>query len=486
MKLNRILSLALSMLILLAYTGASAETAPQVQLALDHAGLLTNDLCAIIPGLGVIVREEESSDTYRSAALHNPRKIIVSSSSFDVLSISENNELYFLYDKIADNVVDCAYVTTNVDEHGLFITADGHTHYVYGNDGEPANVSTVSGDPMPINSLVTERHDFFAVTDSMVVCNGHPEDWAGCDFSGWSNVAQLDAANVFVRNPDTKELTLAAATVAGITHDGRTLATGDYADEILSWGPLSYISMQAGVIIGLSTDGTLRITGAHGAPLMNTDVPNWKNLVAVHVGWDSVVALDAAGNYYFQPYDSEMESAGKCTVVNKDGIVSGTDSFILYGADGYTYRATCNNPVFADENGNLPRAASAIQETGSALPTPLTEEAILAYVAELTADLHPRMDAERYSFSICMTDDGSMMNQLQIKVFKLESEVDQALLGEVMQRIVHSELFDFTEASHAEFDSFTFRRNTNITCDGWETQYSELPGGGMILFFTKR
>lgn len=83
-------------------------------------------------------------------------------------------------------------------------------------------------------------------------CDSH---WENCEVKGWKDIVVLARR----ANTDTK-----TATIAGIAADGTVYATGDFAEDILSWGELAYISMDDELIVGLKKDGTLVFTGEKG------------------------------------------------------------------------------------------------------------------------------------------------------------------------------------------------------------------------------
>ena len=439
--------------------------------------------CYSIMG-GTVAVGSNAAEEIQSCAVRDIRKMIVSASTSMVLTLTNGGELYFNYEKIADNVVDCAVCTNNIDEEGLYITGDGTTVRFYlNNDNNRFMTNVLDENADPIDFLAAEKHDYFAVRDDEILFNGNSDTWTGCDFRSWSDVAILDAAKVVAQDSAGNSV-VESATVAAITHDGRTLATGTYADEILSWGDLAYLSMSHGIIAGLSTDGTLRLTGDEGKDLLaNTPVSQWKNLVSVRVwyGIRGISAVDVNGNYYFQPLN------GYQTILNAEGIVDGSTDCKLFTPDGYTYEATSTASGWTNENGEAPVMTEqpvAEESAPSALPSPLTEDAAEAYIDELTADLESQMSAQRYQISCYLNDSGSL-NQIHVEVFKMENEVDLDLLGEVYNRIIHSELFEFTSAGIDAVSDFTFKRNNSVTADGWEIQYRDLPMGGMILFFDR-
>ena len=112
----------------------------------------------------------------------------------------------------------------------------------------------------------------------------------------WTDLVLVDASK-WMENGAVKSLT-----VAGLQSDGTVVACGDYADEILSWGPLSYLSMSDGSIVGLTTDGRLKMTGEM-AEFMAEEVESWTDIAAVKVGNDSktetiISAITTDGTFY--------------------------------------------------------------------------------------------------------------------------------------------------------------------------------------------
>ena len=96
----------------------------------------------------------------------------------------------------------------------------------------------------------------------------------------WENLVWVDSARYEHRAATRNELTL---TVAGIQADGTVVACGEYADEILSWGSLSYLSMSEGLIAGLTTDGHARLTGQM-ARVLADEVNTWTDIAGIKVG----------------------------------------------------------------------------------------------------------------------------------------------------------------------------------------------------------
>lgn len=80
------------------------------------------------------------------------------------------------------------------------------------------------------------------------------ENWPGCTIEGWKDAVVMDCM---------KNEYEGTSCIAAIAADGTVYATGDYADEILSWGELAYITMNDSIIAGLKKDGTLAFTGSN-------------------------------------------------------------------------------------------------------------------------------------------------------------------------------------------------------------------------------
>ena len=88
--------------------------------------------------------------------------------------------------------------------------------------------------------------------------------WPGCEIEGWKDVVVMDCM---------KNESEGTSCIAAIAADGTVYATGDYANEILSWGDLAYITMNHSIIVGLKKDGTLKFAGNNAAYIagMNED-----------------------------------------------------------------------------------------------------------------------------------------------------------------------------------------------------------------------
>ena len=79
--------------------------------------------------------------------------------------------------------------------------------------------------------------------------------WEKCEVKNWKDIVVLACS----ADEDGKP-----ATIAGISADGTVYATGDYAEDILSWGELAYITMNDELIVGMKRDGSLVFSGKNG------------------------------------------------------------------------------------------------------------------------------------------------------------------------------------------------------------------------------
>lgn len=161
-------------------------------------------------------------------------------------------------------------------------------------------------------------------------------------FFTWDNIAVFAAQKRMLTSlyDDQRETEI---TAAAILADGTVMAEGVYAEDILSWGELSYITMSDSLIIGLTPDGSLKVTGS-AAEYVASDLAAWQNIVAVKVGGTSKVervinAIDGDGNCYQLRFDSRWSDNDICIVSPVDGLLEGTTACFKYCPDGSVLRA---------------------------------------------------------------------------------------------------------------------------------------------------
>lgn len=159
------------------------------------------------------------------------------------------------------------------------------------------------------------------------------EQFAGLDFTGFEDLALVEIAK-HMGNDGVDSLT-----VAGLKADGTVVACGTYAEEIMGWGKLSYLTMSDGMIVGLKDDGTLKMTGDYAEKMKET-VESWTNIVAIEAGYAQgnnigyiVTAMDSEGTFYCVSLKNEHMSidTGYASAANGS---AGDRSWNKYTADG--------------------------------------------------------------------------------------------------------------------------------------------------------
>lgn len=307
---------------------ANAETEPasdgaavipvHIQSAMDRSNQLTTGNYFIADDGSILVLSnapyhEEYGPEY--AAIPGLKKLVVSCSGFDVFALTETGDLYYHDVKISENIVDAVYAMTNVSEGGFYI-AEGQCGHLRVADPKLVNSKLREENPeeyIDVNDQVVQRsawasdavglavehEDYIHINsegriDVMSFMDADRYERSGC--MQWTDLVLVDASKR-VENGEVKSLT-----IAGLQSDGTVVACGDYADEILSWGPLSYLSMSDGSIVGLTTDGCLKMTGEM-EEFMAEEVESWTNIAAVKVGADSktetiICAITTDGTFY--------------------------------------------------------------------------------------------------------------------------------------------------------------------------------------------
>lgn len=324
---------------------ASAETVDYVQAAMDVADRLYGSY--MLAGDGSVITVRETS--YQGAAagyaqLEGVKKLCVSPSEFRTFALTESGDLYAGAGVIASGVADLVFCTTNSNEEGYVITDGGIRRFggdqLYDMDYSDEFVRLTGGGKVSVASparIGADKHCFFVLDENgflfMDQSSSYFEACGELGIFDWENLA---LAGVAINTSDPRTLT-----AAGIRKDGTVVAAGDYAEEILSWGPLSWISMGGGTIVGLTRDGSLKVTG-QAADLIRDIVEGWSGVVAVQVGrharlGDLVTAVDADGDFYCVYVDhNAVQGAGKISLESG----SATDMICFkYAPDGAVYRS---------------------------------------------------------------------------------------------------------------------------------------------------
>ena len=368
-------------------SGADAKDADQalaapdhVQAAIDAAGHLTTGGYFLAQDGSVLTLDKYSpgkdgyiySTTY--AALPNVKKLVESCSSFDLFALTESGELYFRDTKVLDGVLDMVYKTNNVNECGYAVTADNLYRVTVEKTADVNDVlrtdnperytdvgeytvccaGTIFVDNFmnkgkttkgPFVSISAARSDFSVVTAGGKVYRAldYPEDYeAAPSVEDWENVALFDARKNMLSSFGDDERK-SEVTAAAILADGSVVAEGTYAEEILSWGGLSYLSLADAVVVGLKPDGTLKIAGA-AVQEAAAEIAGWTDIVAVKATQDGsssetgvISAMDKNGDWYYIRFSEEGTVYDNFRLSVTDGIVAGERRIYKYTSDGNVY-----------------------------------------------------------------------------------------------------------------------------------------------------
>lgn len=341
-------------------SGGSLEVSEEVKKAMDAADTLTTGEYFLLPD-GSVVTRGETIDNFAGdyAALPDVKKIADSSSQMELLALTEGGDLYFHQTKLLSGIKDVVYSTTNVNQAAVCIS-DDTIYYVSVKDDtadyfeSKYSFSDLTGEMTGVAegsfaSLGAEKRDFFLLNDEgrvyMDNSDGVSTEYVGMEFLDWENMAVIDAAKYRVGgdalDPEWE------LTVAGIQKDGTVKACGFYAEEILSWGSLNYITMDDGLILGLTPEGTLKVTGTL-AQYVKEDLASWTNLVGVKVGnhlTGTVVvnAVDGDGTFYHLQYDDKMSENVVVTMTAEGGCKDDTSWWYRYSPDGTVSRSGGGN-----------------------------------------------------------------------------------------------------------------------------------------------
>ena len=151
-----------------------------------------------------------------------------------------------------------------------------------------------------------------------------------CSVEGWKNLVLIDGFW-----DDKKDL----ACVAGIASDGTVYASGDYADEILSWGELKYISIDRYLTVGVKKDGTLAFAGEYADKFLEY---NFVNIKVAKIEGSKLIAVNDEGYYCCNlNFESDESVSTECVFINEKIIKSESDENV-----NGEYR-------IIDKNGNL-------------------------------------------------------------------------------------------------------------------------------------
>ena len=343
MKIKKLTAIVLAAAMLLcmgiaSFAEENARIPENVLRAKELSDRLGNRPIAIFPDGSIVVSRisDVDSSVFSAYAAQDTRKIVAAPYT-DIAMLTHSGELYQGARQTAEGIADIVYCTNNANQSGYALTEAGALCYMHG-EGAPNTDSGYTNPADPFAVLAdSERHDFFYITESgaLIVDGGNQYAWFEPVRASWTDLVHVAAAKY---KPDSEP---EAMTIIGIRKDGSTVVAGDYAEEILGWGRLSWVAGAEGIIIGVKEDGTLGITGERGRKFREDPrLANWKNIACVDVGTNSISAIDTSGNYYFAIFQ-DYDEAPTCAVFSPDGYFGGGFEVIRYYPDG-TVRAADN------------------------------------------------------------------------------------------------------------------------------------------------
>ncbi len=301
-----------------------------VQAAMDAADHLTGGSYFLLEDGTILASYYGSAHEHAAvyAAMPGVRRLVDTCSEVELFALTESGELYYRDAKIMEGVSDMIYCTNNYNQEAIAaVGPDIYKVYVtdYDLSRETGNgnvnvgaeavrfypvtdkyVDLESGAAAPEGArfvqVASDKHNYMALTDQgklyLPVSEWDDEEVQGLTCGSWEDLVLVD-----LMRGTNAETGAVDVTVAGIQADGTVLAEGKYAEDILGWGELAYISMNNGLIVGLGRDGSLKLAG----PLAEQVAPetaDWADLVAVRVGGvsrygDMVLnAMDSQGVCY--------------------------------------------------------------------------------------------------------------------------------------------------------------------------------------------
>lgn len=303
-----------------------------VQAAIDSSNRLTTSRFYLAEDGSVLVNpaygrwsEEIRKDLLAAVQLPNLMKLLMNGEETEILALTEDGDVYYngvlLYSGIVD--MDCNTMTMviNKQPNNEFIQKDktGAINFLPESDLQLSMYQRAMEEMperfMEVDGTTICRHEYelseykntsekngYAYAESAKYISAEDRDYLvlgedgklyvkelslddeinyrGMECFDWENLVWVDSALYDHIASTHHELTL---TVAGIQADGTVVACGEYADEILSWGPLSYLSMSEGLIAGLTIDGNARLTGQM-AKVLKEEVNTWTNIAGIKVG----------------------------------------------------------------------------------------------------------------------------------------------------------------------------------------------------------
>ena len=164
--------------------------------------------------------------------------------------------------------------------------------------------------------------------------------WKDLDTTDWKNLVVMAC----MTNIDTDK-----SCIAGISADGKVYAAGDFADEILSWGKLAYITMDENLIIGMKKDGTLAFAGEDAIYYQDKDIPPVKGIRL----WNGTLyAITENGTIHgYRLKDEKEAKIVYRSFEHRSGLKMDTDGNIYRGVKkGDTYNWELSEYIQADKD----------------------------------------------------------------------------------------------------------------------------------------
>lgn len=271
-------------------------------------------------------------------------KKIVKGSTSAVFALSESGKLYYGDKLLGEGFEDVAYCTTNANVKGYCLKGsdimriNGDELSEYNQNFQFRNMVTGDAVAGKLVSIEVDKHDFFVVNENgeFFACVNSNKQYVGLDFTGFENLILVEEAK-HMDNGEVESLT-----IAGLKRDGSVVACGTYAEDILSWGKLSYITMSDGMIVGLTEDGMVKMTGTY-ADKMKAVVEGWTNIIAVEAGSAHgnnigyiITAVDSDGTFYYAS-TTDRSNAIDTGSATTDGGSVGDRYWYKYSPDGNVY-----------------------------------------------------------------------------------------------------------------------------------------------------
>ncbi len=354
MNIRRILSLLLACLLCLSPLVSAEEQAAvmpeEVRTAIDLGASLCDAPIIILPD-GSFLEHVRNYSSGEQLHLYQGMDVKSFASYRDpdmgMLALTSDGMLHYNGEKVAEKAVSACFCQS--DTYGAYIDADGMPHEFsieWSEDSLTQQPITKFGSRKFLSVADFERYDVYLLTeDGTLVTNADrssEDEWMHSQYKDWNNLVYADAAKYMVDGE------LVAFTIAGIQKDGTVLVAGDFAEEILSWGELTYLSMSQGVIVGLLKDGSIRITGMQGTAFWaNSPEMHWENIATVNVSRECMTAIGTDGKYYFAHFESDTLRP-MVAIASEEEIFTEAGYFLRFMPDGTAISAESIEEGWAD------------------------------------------------------------------------------------------------------------------------------------------